>query len=144
MEPRKPSGARRAVVIAGLSGCVGFCLASTLAFGYAKLDAWRGYGENFQLGYVVGYLDAVALSKRHDLRAWLPIYSKPNYERWRAMMNDYFADPANADRSLPDGMGAAGKIVQDEILKAYKERSKQGSSASPSPDPGSHPGAAGP
>jgi hypothetical protein len=49
----------------------------------------------------------------------------PNYERWRRLVNDYFADPANAKRSVPDGMAAAGKIMQEEMLKANAELQKQ-------------------
>jgi hypothetical protein len=126
---------RRTMLTAVLAGCAGFCLATAAAYGYAKLDAWRTFGENFQLGYVVGYLDAVALNKRHDTRVWIPASAKPNYERWRAMVNDYFADPANAERPVPDGMAAAGKILQAEMVKEYQERAERLKSApSPSPD----------
>lgn len=117
-----------------LSAGLGFLVASAMAWGYAGQDAWQNYGENFQLGYVVGFLDAVSLEKRHDRRAWVPVYSKPDYERWRKLMNDYFADPANAKRPIADGMWAAGKIFQDEMFRALEQRAKTESSA-PSPAP---------
>ncbi len=117
---------------------MGFVLASGLVWGYAMLDAWRGFGDNFQLGYVVGYLDAVALAKRHDVRAWVPVYARPDYERWRKLMNEYFADPKNANRPLADGMGAAGKIFQDETLKALRERAER-ARRSPGPVPSGAP-----
>lgn len=105
-------------------------LATAMAWGYAMQDAWRGYGDNFQLGYVVGFLDAVSLEKRHDQRAWVPVYARPDYERWRKLMNEYFADPKNANRPIADGMAAAGKIQQEETLKALEQRR-----LSPSPAP---------
>jgi len=128
-EPR-----RRTILTAAVAACIGLSMATAVAWGYAKLDAWRGFGENFQLGYVVGFLDAVSLEKRHDRRAFVPVYAKPDYERWRKLMNDYFADPANANRPIADGMAAAGKIFQDEMFKALKDRADRLRSA-PRPAP---------
>ena len=129
-----PYWMRRMVVAAALAWCAGLCMASGAAYGYAKLDAWRGFGEAFQLGYVVGYLDAVALNKRHDLRGLVPSQGKSDYERWRSLVNDYFADPANANRSLPDGMAAAGKVLTDETMKAYRaQRDAERSQPKPTP-----------
>ncbi|HEY2388137.1 MAG TPA: hypothetical protein VGK30_14335 [Candidatus Binatia bacterium] len=125
---------RRTITVAVLAGALGFGLASTMAWGYAMLDAWNGYGETFQLGYVVGYIDAVTLEKRHDMRVWIPVYNKPDYELWRKRVNDFFADPANAKKPIANGMAAAGKIFQDETLKALKDMREQ-DKLSPSPAP---------
>jgi len=125
---------RRVVTTAALAWGAGFCMAAAAAWGYAELDAWRGYGESFQLGYVVGYLDAVTLAKRHDPRTYIPVQGKPKYERWRALVNDFYADPANARRSVPAAMAAAGKVIQDEFMKDYAARSAP---QSPQPTPGS-------
>ena len=124
----------RTILIAAAAAALGFSMATAMAWGLAMQDAWRGYGENFQLGYVVGFLDGIALEKRHDRRAWVPVSGKPDYERWRKLMNDYFADPANAKRPIADGMAAAGKILQDEMFKALKDRDDAAKSR-PSPVP---------
>ena len=117
-----------------LAGCVGFCVAAATAFGYAKLNVWRGYGENFQLGYIVGYLDGVNLAQRHDARAFLPTGGRPQYERWRAMVNEFYADPANAARPIPDAMGVVGAKMRDEMLERLRAPRGQ-----PVPTPGRSP-----
>jgi hypothetical protein len=127
---------RRTMAIAALAWCLGMCTAATLGWGYAMLDAWRGYGDQFQTGYIVGFFDAVTLAKRQDQRVWaVPAFSKPNYERWRGLVNDYFADPANAKRSVPDAMAAVGKEEQKRVMEEYKARRR----AAMSPSPGSSP-----
>ena len=124
---------RRVWLMVVLAGCAGFCVASATAFGYAKLNAWRSFGEHFQLGYVVGYLDAVQLTKRHDPRALVPSEGQPAYERWRDMVNAFYADPANANRAVPDAMAAAGAQIQGEILESVRKRRAR-PAASPNPD----------
>lgn len=122
---------RRTLVTVALAWCAGLCTAAGAAHGFALLDAWQAYGEQFQLGYVVGYIDAVTLAKRHDQRVYaIPTGGMPKYELWRSRVNDFFADPANAKRSVPDAMAAAGKIFQDEFLKAWAEHKKK---ATPAP-----------
>ena len=131
---------RRMIITALLAWCGGLATAAASAYGYAMLDAWKGYGDEFQLGYVVGYLDAATLVKRHDQRVFVPTSNKPDYLRWRAMVNDYYANPANAKRSVPEAMATAGKQIQEEILRAYRKRmeSRAAPLASPSPpSPGS-------
>lgn len=113
---------RRTMITALLAWCAGFIMAGASAYGLAMLDAWRGYGDSFQLGYLVGYLDAAVLAKRHDMRVYVPTGGKPNFERWRTLVNEYFADPANAKRSIPDAMGAAGKQIAEEMMEKYKKR----------------------
>lgn len=119
---------------AALAGCGGFCLASTTVLGGARLNIWRTYGESFQLGYVVGYLDAANLAKRHDMRAFVPTGGKPDFELWRGRVNEFYDDPAHADAQLPDAMAAVGKRFQAEILKTVNE------SLMPTPVPGVSPG----
>lgn len=126
-------GLRRALVIAALAGCGGFCLAGARAFAYTMLNAWRGYGEQFQLGYVVGYLDAVTLSKRHDPRSFIAVGRKAQYARWRDMVNAYFADPANANRPVPDAMAAVGAQLLAEQTKAWNEQRQRRSPAAGAP-----------
>lgn len=125
---------RRSIVTVVVAFAAGLCLSAATAWGYALLDAWRGYGDNFQIGYVVGYLDAIALTKRHDPRSFVPSVNKPNYERWRALVNEFYADPANAKRAVPDGMAAAGKTIQEELMADLMKR-RQRAKASPSPAP---------
>jgi hypothetical protein len=107
-------------------------MAAATASAYTKLAAWRTYGESFQLGYVVGYLDAVSLAKRSDMRALsIPSGGRANHARWRAMVNEFYADPANEKRSVPDAMAAAGKRVFEEMMK-----SRQGPGPTPMASPG--------
>ncbi len=133
---------RRTIAALALGWGAGLCMAAGAAYGYALLDAWRAYGENFQLGYVVGYLDAAQLAARHDKRAAVMVGTSgpPQYERWRALVNDFFADPANAKRSVPDGMEAAANVFRAEFGKAFNERLR---ATQPRPTPGA-PGAAAP
>jgi len=129
---------RRTLAVAALAACGGFCLASATALGGAKLKVWRDLGEEFQLGYVIGYLDAAGLAKRHDMRVYgVPSVGKANYERWRNMVNEFYADPAHANAQLPDAMGAVGKKLQEEMLQAGRERTTQ------RPLPGASPAVAG-
>ena len=120
---------------ASLACGAGLCLVAAGVYGYAKLDAWRGYGENFQTGYIVGYLDAVALAKRHDNRLWVPSNFKPNFERWRKMVDEFYDDPANANRPVPDAMAVVGKKLQDEMLAEYEAARRAAAASSPAPSP---------
>jgi hypothetical protein len=113
---------KRHLVVAALAGCAGFCLASATAFAYAKLNVWRNRGESFQLGYIVGYLDAVSLAKRHDVRGFVPAQSRPRYDYWRQLVNEYFENPANAHRSVPDAMRAVGTRIQEEEIKHWQDQ----------------------
>jgi hypothetical protein len=120
-----------------LAGCAGFCIAAATAFGYAKLNAWRDYGENFQLGYIVGYLDGVNLAQHHDERAIVPTGGRPQYARWRDMVNEFYADPANASRPIPDAMAVVGAKIREEVFEKWRLRREQ-----PVPSPSPHASAA--
>jgi hypothetical protein len=124
---------RRTIVVAALAGCGGFCLASATALGGVKLNIWRDYGDKFQLGYVIGYLDAANLAKHHDIRAFPPTGGKPNYELWRSRVNEFYADPAHAEAQLPDAMAAVGKKFQADIMKAWENSMLQTPLPSASP-----------
>jgi hypothetical protein len=125
--------------VAIVAWCLGMSMSATLSWGLAMLDAWRGYGDQFQTGYVVGFLDAVTLAKRHDQRVYaVPGIQKPNYERWRRMVNDYNEEPANAKRPLPDAFAAVGKAEQQRMMEDYMRRQKE-PTASPDTSPGSSP-----
>ncbi len=125
---------RSIAVVAAVAWCGGFLTATVPALAYTKLNAWRAYGETFQLGYVVGFLDAVTLWKRRDPRgATIPIGGKQNFELWRSRVNDYFADPENEKRTIPDAMGSIGSKLTMERLKAYNERAAATPGAAPTP-----------
>lgn len=129
---------RRSTVVPALAFAAGLCLAGATAWGYALLNAWRAHGAEFQLGYVVGYLDGVEICKSRDVRSAIPSRGRLQYERWRQGVNEYFADPANAKRSVPDAMKWIGDQIQKEKLEAMNRRwlEKARSKASPSPSPG--------
>ena len=108
-----------------LAVLAGLVLGSAAAHGYARLNAWRAHGEKFQLGYIVGYLDAIALAKRKDRRAWVPAGGRPDYDRWLREVNEFFADPKNENRPVPDAMLVVGERIQAEIMEAYQKRRRE-------------------
>jgi hypothetical protein len=127
---------RRTIWLTALAWSAGFCMAAALASATTMLNAWRGYGEYFQLGYVVGYLDAVRLQHLRDRRVNLPSTGTADFERWRGLVNEYFADPKNANRAVPDAMFAAGQVITEEIKKTMREQMNASPSPStPSPSP---------
>jgi len=131
---------RRSTSMTVLAFAAGLLMASASAWGYCQLNSWRVQGDQFQLGYVVGYLDGVEIGKSRDSRSAIPSRGRPQYERWRQAVNEYFADPANAMRSVPDAMKWFGDQVQKEQLQAIEqrrlERAKARANASPAPSPG--------
>ena len=135
---------RKTVLVAMLACCVGFAVATMTAHAYTRLNAWRSHGENFQLGYVVGYIDAVKLSKFKDTRAMIPTSGRSRHRDWLNSVNAFYDDPANADRPIPDAMQVVGQALQAEMLKAFKERRNRahknaagtaGTAPAPAPDP---------
>jgi hypothetical protein len=127
---------RKTTLLAVAAAIGGFCLASVTAFGVTQYNIWKTYGEQFQLGYVIGYLDAVRLSQQKDRRALVPTGGGKNYDRWVREVNEYFADPANAKRSVPDAMGFVGTKIRNEWMQQWANRVRQ-ARPSPSPSPGS-------
>jgi len=128
---------RKTTLLAVAAAAIGgFCLASVTAFGVTQFNIWQTNGEQFQLGYIVGYLDAVTLSQRKDRRAMLPTGGGKNFDRWLREVNAYFADPANAKRSVPDAMGFVGTKIRNEWMEDWARRTRQ-ARPSPSPSPGS-------
>jgi hypothetical protein len=128
-----PADMRNTIVVAVVAAVSGFCLASVPALGALKYNIWSQSTEQFQLGYVIGYLDAVQLAQRKDLRANVPTGGGKNYERWVRDVNVYFAEPQNQARQLPDAMYEVGMHIRAEWLKSW-QRSKQ-PAAVPSPSP---------
>jgi hypothetical protein len=132
------------MLVALAAWCAGLCCASVSAYAYTKLTTWQTFGEKFQLGYVVGYLDAVKLMKRKDQRVMLPSSGRAKYEQWRQSVNRFYENPMHADRPVPDAMMAVGEELRDSILRAYDERRQKRreamrSGAAPSPSPGRAP-----
>ena len=125
---------RRTLLIALAAACGGFLIGGVTAFGATRANIWQMHGPEFHLGYVVGYLDAVVLSQRKDPRASLPMIGK-NFARWVQGVDEFFADGANADRTVPDGMYAVGSKIRAEWLQDWARRTGQ-IKASPSPSPG--------
>ena len=63
----------------------------------------------------------------------IPAMGRPDFEFWRTKVNDYFADPKNANRELPDAMKAVGDQISLERLKRYGERNQRSPAPVPSP-----------
>ncbi len=116
--------------------CAALGLVSATAFAGLKLTTWRAYGEQFQLGYITGYLDAIVLAQRKDRRVALPTGSgRQNYERWLRDINAYFEDPANAKRTLPDAIAFVGDNIRREWLEDWAKKANR-AKPSPGPSPG--------
>lgn len=126
---------RRTLLIALTAGCGGFLLAGVAAFGSTRANIWQMQGPEFRLGYVIGYLDAVALSQRKDPRASLPITGK-KFDRWVQGIDAYFADTANANRTVPDAMYAVGSKIRVEWLEEWARKTGE---IKPSPSPSAGP-----
>jgi hypothetical protein len=128
---------RKTTLLAMAAAAIGgFCLASATTFGATQYNIWQTYGEEFQLGYIVGYLDAVRLSQLKDRRVMMLTSSgKTDYNRWLREVNAYFADPANTKRTVPDAMAFVGNKVRTEWLQEWTRRME--AKPSPSASPGS-------
>jgi hypothetical protein len=121
--------------IAVVAACLGFLLASVTTFAYTRANIWLMQGPEFRLGYVIGYLDAVSLAQRKDPRAMLPVRGK-NFDRWVKGVDDFFADGANADRTVPDGMSVVGNKIRAEWAVDWARKTGE---IKPSPSPSAGP-----
>lgn len=124
---------RRTVTIAFLAACAGFALAQAGAFAAMRANIWQQNGPEFRLGYVVGYLEAVTLAQRGDRRSRVPVAGK-NFDRYVRGIDEYFADGANADKSVPDAMAAVGDKIRRQWMDEWAR--KTGMKPSPSPSAG--------
>ena len=125
---------RRIFTTAVIAAAVAVLLATTTALSNTSVNIWRLYGDRFQLGYVVGYLEAVRLTQRRDQRTLIPAGGK-NFDRWVRDINAYLDDPANGDRTVPDAMGFVGAKIRQETMDGWNKRNSRGR-PSPSPSPG--------
>ena len=108
---------RKMIVVATLAAFGGFCIASATAFASLRYNVWKTSPEQFQLGYVIGYLDAVRLAQRRDYRAAVPVTPGKDFTMWVRGVNEYFAKPENANRTVPDAMSEVGTAYRVEILR---------------------------
>lgn len=113
----------------------GFCLATATTFAAARYNIWHSSGPSFQLGYIIGYLDAVSLVQKRDLRASVPIRAGKKYDRWVDGVNAYFEDPANQKREIADGIHAVGIKIRDEWLRDWGKKATDRAVATPVPSP---------
>ena len=124
---------RRIATMVGVVGAV--VLVTATAFGTTRINIWKTYGEKFQLGYVVGYLDAVTLSQRKDQRAMLPTGGGKNFDRWVNEVNAFYENPANANRPIPDAMSFVGQKIRTERMEEWNQKAKRPKRL-PRPSPG--------
>lgn len=116
---------RRTVLLVAAAFALGFACAGADALGYTRFNVWRDLGEKFQLGYVIGYLDGVALAKRGDARvALLVVGGRQDYAAWQARVNEFYKDPANQDKALPVAMEAAGMEFREKAIQKNREGSQ--------------------
>ena len=131
-----PADMRKTMLVAVIAAVGGFCLASVPAMGALRYNIWSQSGEQFQLGYVIGYLDAVGLARRNDSRAQIPIVKGKDFQRWVNDVNAFYADPSNQTRPVPDALYEAGLRVRQEQMKSWQQRSQKPPLVpSPSPAP---------
>ncbi len=133
---------RKTMVVAVIAAVGGFGLASVPAFGVLKAGTWSQSGEQFRLGYVIGYLDAIQLAQRKDIRTQLPTGGgKNNYDRWVRDVNAFYENPQNTARAVPDAMYEVGAVIRAEWLRDFAARNAEKKAAaaaarvSPSPAP---------
>lgn len=128
---------KRLIVLAAIL-LGGSCLAGGAALAAMRSNAWRENGAGFQLGYVVGYFDALTLAQRKDQRVLIPLPRGKDFDSWVREVNAFFENPENAQKTVPDALHAIGSRRRIEMIEAWKKEKKQRQSE-PSPSPGNGP-----
>jgi hypothetical protein len=123
------------IFMATLAAFGGFCLASASAFAALRYNIWQSSGPSFQLGYVIGYLDAVALAQRKDVRLQVPNVGGKKFDHWVRDVNAFYEDPANQTRPVPDAIYEVGSKVRDEMLRNWGLQQM----GKPTPNPSAQP-----
>lgn len=95
------------------------CLAAVSSYAALRYNIWQVYGHEFQLGYVVGYLDAVAMAQRKDTRLSIPTGGDRNFEKWVRDVNAFYENPANQNREVPDAMYDIGVRIRTQMLQEW-------------------------
>ncbi len=110
---------RRTIVIATIAAFGGFCLASASAYASLRYNIWKANGDSFQLGYVIGYFDAIGLMQKKDPRVSVSNLSGKNFDRWVKDVNAFYQDPANEKRPVPDAIYEIGSRARDKMLREW-------------------------
>lgn len=126
---------RRTILVATVATFVGFCFSSASSYAALRYNIWKTMGESFQLGYVIGYLDAAGLAQRRDMRLQVPTGGGKKFDRWVKDVNEFYANPANASRDVPDAMFDVGNRIRTQMLREWGLK-RQGLPV-PSPSPAS-------
>jgi hypothetical protein len=125
---------RRTIVIAMLAAVGGFCLASASALASLQYKMWNQSDDQFKTGYVIGYLDAVALMQRKDYRVSVPLRGGKNFDFWLRGLKSYYADPANQVRSVPEAIYEIGAKSRDDLLRNWGLQQMGRPTAAPTPE----------
>jgi hypothetical protein len=120
------------ILVATLAALGGFSLATATSFASLRYPVWKASSPQFKLGYVIGYLDSVALRQRSDARGSIPIPPGKDYAPWVRGVDAYFDDPANQHRTIPDAMWQVGTDMRTELLR---EGGRKRMGLKPSPKP---------
>ena len=126
---------QRMIFVATVAMFTGFCLANASAFASLRYNIWSTSDKNFQLGYVIGYLDAVRLAGRKDPRMMVPVGNDKNYDKWVRDVNEFYANPANEKRSVPDAIYEVGSTIRDKMLREWGLQRMQRPVPSPTAQP---------
>lgn len=114
---------RRWVLLVAFAWAVSFTYASTTSWAYTRYKIWRDFGEQFQLGYIVGYLEGVLLAKRHDARVQsLVLGGRQDHLWWKARVSEFYEDPANADRDVPEAIAIIGRVEREKEMEKRRLR----------------------
>ena len=118
-----------------IAGIVGFLLASASAWATLRYNVWKQYGDMFQLGYVIGYFDAVDLMKKKDVRVQIPNLAGKDFRKWVKDVNAFYADPSHENQAVPEAIYAIGSRARDDMLRQWGLQRQGLTVPTPSPAP---------
>jgi hypothetical protein len=126
---------RRTIILVLSAWLGGLCCAGASAWAYTMLNAWRGFGSDFQLGYVAGYLDGLKIGRSGDVRGtFVRTGGRPDLVGWRDAVNAFYEDPANARKPIAEAMSAVGrKRHEEDLARKRKDGAPAPSASSPTP-----------
>jgi hypothetical protein len=126
---------RKTIVVGLIAAVGGFCAASIPALAALRYNIWSQHGEQFQLGYVIGYIDAVRLAQRKDPRLQIPTTGGKDFDRWVRDVNAFYADPNNHAKAVPDAMYDVGIRIREEWMQNWRAQRLKKPAIVPSPSP---------
>jgi len=107
------SGLALGVVAGLLTGAIGVAHSAT------GKKAWERFGNMFQAGYIIGFLDCVRLAKGMDSRGYIAtnyiLSSRARPSDYQAWINEEYKKPEAAERTLPQMLVLAGHAMEAQF-----------------------------